>query len=105
MNLQSIEAKLRKQLALLEERLAHVKKDMSQSHSSDSAEQAVERENDEVLGGIGEETRSAIADIHAALTKISAGTYGVCSRCGKAINPDRLDVLPAAAHCMSCATG
>lgn len=105
MKLQAIEAKLRKQLAQLEERLAHVKKDMSKGHSADWAEQAVERENDEVLGGIGQETQSAIADIHAALTKIGAGTYGVCSKCGKAINPDRLEVLPAAAFCMPCATG
>ena len=105
MNLQLVEAKLKAKLEQLEDRLAHIKKDMSKSHSADSAEQAVERENDEVLGGIGQETQSAIADIRAALVRISDGTYGVCAACGKAINPDRLDVLPATPCCVTCATG
>ena len=103
MNLQPVEAKLSEKLAQLEERLAHVKKDMSKSHSADSTEQAVERENDEVLGGIGQETQSAIEDIHAALAKISEGTYGKCSNCGEAINPQRLKALPETGHCVACA--
>lgn len=103
MNFQPVEAKLRDRLGRLEERLVFLTKDMSKSHSADSAEQAVERENDEVIEGIGRETQSAIADVRAALARISAGSYGTCSRCGKAINPDRLDVLPETVCCVSCA--
>lgn len=105
MNVQTREAKLRVQLGQLERRLALLKKDLSKSHSSDSSEQALERENDEVLQGIGQETQSDIADIRAALARIDTGKYGVCARCGKAINSDRLDVLPAAAYCVTCAAG
>lgn len=104
MNTQKIEAILTEKLAELEERLVHVKKDISKSHSADSSEQAVERENDEVLEGIGQETESAIEDIRVALARISDGTYGDCSSCGEAINPERLEALPEAVHCVDCAT-
>lgn len=103
MNFQLVETKLSKKLSELEERLAHIEKDMSKSHSADSAEQATERENDEVLEEIGLETQSSINDIRAALGRISEGTYGSCSSCGKGINPERLEALPEATHCVLCA--
>jgi hypothetical protein len=40
---------------------------MSSSHSADSGEQAVERENDEVLEGIGQEAQTSIQHVRAAL--------------------------------------
>ena len=39
----------------------------------------------------------------AALARLAAGTFGLCTRCGKAIAPDRLDALPWAEHCIDCA--
>jgi len=105
MDLQKVEAKLNNKLKELEDRLAHVKKDMSKSHSTDSSEQAVERENDEVIEEIGIETQASISDIRSALARISEGSYGACSSCGKAINPERLDALPEAVDCVSCAAG
>ena len=67
MNITSVEARLRARLAQLEARLAHVTKDMSSSHSADSGEQAVERENDEVLECIGQEAQTSIQHVRAAL--------------------------------------
>lgn len=98
----NVEARLRDRLALLEARLAHVTKDMSSNHSADSGEQAVERENDEVLEGIGQETQASMQHIRAALARIDAGTYGLCARCGEAINPARLEAVPEAVVCVSC---
>ena len=103
MNITNVEAALRERLAQLEARLAHVTKDMSSSHSADSGEQAVERENDEVLEGIGHEAQASIEHIRAALARIEAGTYGVCASCGEAINPARLEAVPEAVVCVSCA--
>ena len=40
MDFQAVDAKLSKKLKELEDRLAHIKKDMSKSHSLDSTEQA-----------------------------------------------------------------
>lgn len=103
MSFKKVEADLRERLTQLEERLAHVTKDMSSSHSADSGEQAVERENDEVLEGIGQEAHASIQQICAALARIDAGTYGVCASCGEAIKPARLEALPEAVTCVSCA--
>lgn len=105
MNITNVEARLRETLAQFEERLAHLTKDMSCSHSADSGEQAVERENDEVLEGIGQEAQTSIQHIRAALARIADGTYGRCARCGEAITPARLEAVPEALVCVQCADG
>jgi len=43
-----------------------------------------------------------LAQIEEALGKIENGTYGMCDRCGKPIDPDRLKILPHANYCMEC---
>ena len=50
-----------------------------------------------------ESTRARLAALDAALARVTAGTYGVCERCGGAIAPERLDALPATARCIRCA--
>ena len=97
------EAALRKQLAELEHRLERIRRDQTKGHSSDSAEQAQERENDEVLDAIGEETRLAISAIQAALERIADGSYGTCENCGEPIAAARLEARPEATLCINCA--
>ncbi|MET9272977.1 TraR/DksA C4-type zinc finger protein [Kribbella sp. NPDC003557] len=36
------------------------------------------------------------------LGRIHAGCYSLCSRCGRAIAPERLKALPVASLCMEC---
>ncbi|MGV6806878.1 MAG: TraR/DksA family transcriptional regulator [bacterium] len=103
LNTSEIEKKLRAQLGELRGRLESVTKDVSKSHSADWAEQAVERENDEVLDEIGNETRVSIKKINDALDRIAEGTYGICESCGDDINPGRLDILPETTLCIRCA--
>lgn len=43
-----------------------------------------------------------LADIRAALERLDAGTYGDCTECGRPIDPERLEALPWAAHCIDC---
>jgi DnaK suppressor protein len=43
-----------------------------------------------------------IAEIDAALDRISAGTYGACVRCGARIPAERLEFRPRAATCVAC---
>jgi DnaK suppressor protein len=38
----------------------------------------------------------------AALRSIEKGKYGICERCGKDINPERLEVRPDATMCINC---
>ncbi len=43
-----------------------------------------------------------LQDIQAALRSIEKGNYGTCARCGKPIEPGRLEVKPDATLCISC---
>lgn len=99
----ALERDLRVKLAELDNRLARIKRDVTQEHSADSAEQAQERENDEVVDAIGDETSRAIAGVRAALARIEDGTYGLCAACGGEISPQRLAAMPEAVHCINCA--
>lgn len=43
-----------------------------------------------------------IIQIRKALSRIKIGKYGVCERCGKFIDTDRLMVMPEATLCIDC---
>ncbi|MGH8947302.1 MAG: TraR/DksA family transcriptional regulator [Acidimicrobiia bacterium] len=45
-----------------------------------------------------------IEDIDRALAKLDDGTYGTCDVCGQQIGAARLEALPAASRCVSCAS-
>lgn len=49
---------------------------------------------------VGAET--ALADVLAALRRMDEGRYGVCERCQRGIDVERLEVLPQAALCLPC---
>ena len=46
--------------------------------------------------------RVALAEIDAALARMSDGRYGVCSGCGGEVGAERLAVLPMAPLCVRC---
>lgn len=41
-------------------------------------------------------------EIQAARNRLTDGTFGICTDCGKGIGWDRLNVYPAATCCLSC---
>ncbi|MGB2831787.1 MAG: TraR/DksA C4-type zinc finger protein [Methylotenera sp.] len=43
-------------------------------------------------------------DLNAALDRIQAGDYGVCSDCGEAVSVERLTAYPTAKRCVRCQT-
>jgi len=43
-----------------------------------------------------------LRDINLALKKIKEGKYGVCEKCGKTINKERLKAYPSARTCVKC---
>jgi RNA polymerase-binding protein DksA len=68
---------------------------------ADSGQVTAERgEVDALVGSL----RETLSDIDNALTKIDAGTYGICERCGRPIGEDRLEAMPAARLCIECAS-
>ncbi len=94
---------LQQKLADLGVRLAGVKKDVTKTLSSDFAEQATERENDDVLEEIARETQFSIHQLKAALRRLEDGSYGTCAACGEEISEGRLDAIPETTHCVNCA--
>ena len=100
---EALKTELEDRLAALQSRLVSIKKDVTRSHSGDSAEQAQERENDEVVDAIGNETAQSIRVIQDALERIDSGTYGACGNCGKDIGRARLEAVPEATRCVDCA--
>ena len=69
----------------------------------DFAEQVTQRENDDVLNAIDGEAQQTLRLIDAALKRIEAGTYGICSECGEEIPAARLKALPYVTTCINCA--
>lgn len=47
---------------------------------------------------------SDLARIEIALNRVAEGEYGWCAECGEAIAYRRLEIDPAAALCIGCAT-
>lgn len=45
---------------------------------------------------------SELREIDLALQRLASGTYGICVECGRAIEPARLNALPAARQCLGC---
>ncbi len=43
-----------------------------------------------------------LESIATALRAVEKGTYGICERCGEAIDPARLEVRPDATLCLKC---
>ncbi len=87
-------------------RLDKIKSDVTRSAgplSPDFAEQAVQRENDEVLDALGVAAGEELARIREALGRIESEDYGVCTECGESIPVERLAVLPYSEFCIACA--
>ncbi len=102
-NYQHLRAQLQQQLERLQYRLGKISRDLRQTPDPDSEEQAIGRENDEILEGLDDSSRKEIALLQAALARIDAGTYGRCITCGEDIAPQRLEALPYATTCIKCA--
>lgn len=43
-----------------------------------------------------------LKDVNSALEKIEKGTYGICEKCGKIIERDRIVAYPEAKLCIEC---
>ncbi len=104
MDLKSVEESLEDQLTKLTTRVSKIESDLRKPGSRDWQDRATEKQNEEVLEKLGVAERAEIEDIRAALVRIREGTYTHCVRCGAAITPRRLEVLPYTNSCIACAS-
>lgn len=90
----------------IEGRLGKIDQDILHTDGApnpDSGEQAIERENDDVLEALGGIARSELEQINTALERIEQNEYGICTVCKKTISAERLEAIPYADHCIDCA--
>ena len=102
-DIQEIRTRLEARLRELDRRAHDIDDELSEPVDDDWSEGAVESGNDEVLEEIGNLAVDEIRKIRAALSRIDAGTYGICASCGNKIAPKRLEALPYATTCIDCA--
>lgn len=72
--------------------------------SADSEEQVTQRENEDVLRGIGLASRTELQAVNRALERLDRGEYFDCEACGQPISEARLDTLPETTRCSRCAS-
>lgn len=90
----------------LEGRVHHIRDDAMHRNaavSADWAEQAVERENDEVLHALGAASDQELVSVIKALGRIEREEYLYCENCGEAIAAQRLQAMPYTSLCRDCA--
>ena len=66
---------------------------------ADDADALADHERTEMLVS---NAQAMLADINTALTRLDAGSYGICTNCGREIDPRRLEALPWASLCIDC---
>ena len=93
---------LREQLSQRHERVEKHIKHREGPLSADFAEQATERQNDDVVFALDENLTLELQAIDAALKRIENDEFGVCATCGDEIEAARLDAIPWTTSCVSC---
>ncbi len=69
------------------------------SHQADNADAVSDFERNQAIVA---NSRIVLHQVRAALARLDNGVYGVCERCGKPIEPRRLEALPYATLCRDC---
>ncbi|MNC17260.1 RNA polymerase-binding transcription factor DksA [compost metagenome] len=85
------------------QRAEAIRRNLLSPHSSSFPEQAVERQNDDVLRSLLAEAEHGLQEVAHARARLAEGRYGICTACGATIAPARLAALPAAELCVDCA--
>jgi len=100
---EQLKAQFTQRIIELQHRISSIHKDFAGGRDADWAEQAGERENEEVLNALESEAKIEIQHLSNAITRMDNGNYGVCQACGDDISQRRLQVQPAAEKCIQCA--
>lgn len=101
----AIRAALSKRLAEVLQRNARVASRLR--HTTELPDDWIDRApllaDEDVLAELDAGAREEALALRNALTRLEAGTYGVCTVCGERIAAGRLHSRPTAATCVDCA--
>ena len=87
----------------LDQRMYDIEEELDAPKTADLNDQAIDLEDDEVLEGVGLAAQNEAGLLRAALKRIEDGSYGYCAECEEEISPARLDAVPYALLCRTCA--
>lgn len=98
---------LEKELVSLKRSKKQLKKEDPFMDENRVNENSLEEDVDEQIGHFENEIKvkflqKQIVQFRTALTRIKIGKFGVCEKCGKMIDTDRLAVKPEATTCIKC---
>ena len=85
-------------------RSSHHATSVDMKEVSDLEDQASKRERTTVQDAEVQRDSNELADVRAALARLTDGSYGTCIDCGQPIELQRLVAMPAAARCIACQT-
>lgn len=100
---EALRALLNEKKEELTARLTRISANLRRGYEADSKERAQQLEDNEVVDALGNEARAEIAKISAALRRMDAGEFGICTECGMPIKEGRLNAHPYAEECIDCA--
>ncbi len=96
-------AELLRRMEARRRRLASLQEDNEKHYSDHLADLAQLDQDREIETLLSEQEVHLLREIEAALDRIRQRTYGHCERCGKVIEPERLELLPHTRYCATCA--
>ena len=114
MKIDTIKIQLEEEKKLLESELASIGKvdkdgdweakpeEQTTGPEADENDLADRSEDYEERSSILESLETRLEDINNALFKIENGNFGICEKCQKQIEEDRLEINPAAPTCKDC---
>lgn len=102
-----IKSFLERELVNLKRTKKQLKKDDPFLDENRTTDNSLEEDVDEQIGHFDNEIKSKflsrqIAQFRTALTRIKIGKYGICEKCGKMIDTDRLAARAEATTCIKC---
>jgi RNA polymerase-binding transcription factor DksA len=77
-------------------------KTLWQEHGDKEDDNASEVSEFQDTLSLGKNLEKNLDDVKVALKQVDAGTYGICSNCGKSIEEVRLKLVPSATLCITC---
>ena len=106
-SLRSIRARLRGDLEQLTDEALHRNGPESSGNLSNMplhmADIGTENYDQEFDLGLVENSQITLDQVHEALARVEAGTFGACAECGGPIAKPRLQAIPYTPHCIECA--
>ncbi len=98
-HLEVLEQERQHTLTELEHLRAVLRAEVEHDDIDDVASDLIERDKTHALI---KNLERKLDDINHAIEQAQEGGYGICERCGKKIDPERLEIFPETTLCVDC---